>query len=239
VASGARAVEVVREKWEQERVYDIILVDWKMPDMDGIETSREIRKIVGPDVTIIIMTAYDWMAIEAEAKQAGVNLLISKPLFKSVLCSAFEKIYHGKEQTAVPVTRITYDFTGKRVLLVEDHLLNIEVAKKLLGAKHLDVEVAENGLRAIEIFAQKAEGYYDAILMDIRMPVMDGLTAAKAIRQMRKQDAGTIPIIAMTANAFDEDIEKTKAAGMNAHLAKPIEPLLLYQTMQRFLYEER
>ncbi|MEG2203423.1 MAG: response regulator, partial [Christensenellaceae bacterium] len=131
-----------------------------------------------------------------------------------------------------------YDFTGKRVLLVEDHLLNIEIAKKLLNAKHLEVEVAENGLQAIEIFAQKDDGYYNAILMDIRMPVMDGLTAAKSIRQMRKSDAKTIPIIAMTANAFDEDIEKTKAAGMNAHLAKPIEPALLYQTIQRFLNKE-
>ncbi|MEG1549646.1 MAG: response regulator, partial [Ruthenibacterium sp.] len=112
------------------------------------------------------------------------------------------------------------------------------VAKKLLSAKHLEVEVAENGLRAIEIFAQKCDGYYDAILMDIRMPVMDGLTAAKSIRQMHKADAAVIPIIAMTANAFDEDIEKTKLAGMNAHLAKPIEPTLLYQTMQHFLQKE-
>ncbi|MEG1805779.1 MAG: response regulator, partial [Clostridia bacterium] len=128
-----------------------------------------------------------------------------------------------------------YDFTGKRVLLVEDHILNVEVAKKLLNIKHLDVDVAENGLRAIEIFAQKDAGYYDAILMDIRMPVMDGITATKSIRQMQKADAKTIPIIAMTANAFDEDIEKTKLAGMNAHLAKPIEPSVLYQTMQNFL----
>ncbi|MEG1873991.1 MAG: ATP-binding protein [Angelakisella sp.] len=128
-----------------------------------------------------------------------------------------------------------YDFSGKRILLVEDHPLNIEVAKKLLRAKHLEVEVAENGLQAIETFAQKGVGYYDAILMDIRMPIMDGLTATAAIRQMNKADAGTIPIIAMTANAFEEDIEKTKAVGMNAHLAKPIEPQLLYQAMQRFL----
>ncbi|MEG2000443.1 MAG: response regulator, partial [Evtepia sp.] len=209
-----------------------------MPDMDGIETTREIRKIVGPEVTIIIMTAYDWAAIEVEAKRAGVNLLISKPLFESSLCSAFEKIYAEKDHPRKSVVPPNYNFAGKRVLLVEDHLLNIEVAKKLLTAKQLDVDVAENGLRAIETFAQTGEGYYDAILMDIRMPIMDGLTAAKAIRQMRKSDAKTIPIIAMTANAFEEDIEKTKAAGMNAHLAKPIEPLLLYQTMQHFLYEQ-
>ncbi|MEG1559622.1 MAG: response regulator [Clostridia bacterium] len=238
VASGAKALETVREKWENHEYYDIILVDWKMPDMDGIETTGKIREIVGFEVTIIIMTAYDWAAIEVEAKQAGVNLLLSKPVFKSSLSSAFEKIYIGKELSLEPMPPHDYDFTGKRVLLVEDHLLNIEVAKKLLAAKHLEVEVAENGLRAIEIFAQKQEGYYDVILMDIRMPVMDGITATKSIRQMRKADAATIPIIAMTANAFDEDIEKTKAAGMNAHLAKPIEPQILYQIIQRFLHEK-
>ncbi|MEG1847187.1 MAG: response regulator [Lachnospiraceae bacterium] len=236
--SGAEAVAAVRSKWKKKSCYDIILVDWKMPMMDGIETTREIRKIVGPEVTIIIMTAYDWAGIEIEAKMAGVNLLISKPLFKHSLSSAFEKIYGEKDGKHRSSESQDYDFTGKRVLLVEDHILNIEVAKKLLDGKHLEVEVAENGLQAIETFAQKQDGYYDAILMDIRMPVMDGLTAARSIRQMRKTDAKTIPIIAMTANAFDEDIEKTKSAGMNAHLAKPIEPLLLYQTLQHCLNEE-
>ncbi|MEG1857550.1 MAG: response regulator, partial [Pseudoflavonifractor sp.] len=235
VVSGREAISAVETKWKQQQCYDIILVDWKMPDMDGIETARAIRKIVGPEVTIIIMTAYDWAAIETEAKQAGVNLLLSKPLFPSSLCSAFETIYREKDHPAKPAVPAEYDFTGRRVLLVEDHLLNVEVAKKMLNSKNLEVEVAENGLRAIELFAQMKDGYYDAILMDIRMPVMDGLTAAKSIRQMRKADAKTIPIIAMTANAFDEDMEKTKAAGMNAHLAKPIEPQLLYQTIQHFL----
>ncbi|MEG0216090.1 MAG: response regulator, partial [Hungatella sp.] len=186
VVSGSKAVETVREKWAHKEYYDILLVDWKMPDMDGIETTREIRSIVGPEVTIIIMTAYDWAAIEVEAKQAGVNLLISKPLFRSSLCSAFEKIYGDKTVQVKMTQPQAYDFTGKRVLLVEDHLLNVEVAKKLLNAKHLEIEVAENGLRAIEIFAQREAGYYDAILMDIRMPVMDGLTSAKSIRQMSK-----------------------------------------------------
>ncbi|MEG2627132.1 MAG: response regulator, partial [Anaerovoracaceae bacterium] len=206
--------------------------------MDGIETTKEIRKIVGPDVTIIIMTAYDWAAIEKKAKAAGVNLLISKPLFKSSLSSAVEKIYGGKSINLNQEAKREYDFTGKRVLLVEDHILNIEVAKKLLMAKGLEVEVAENGIQAIETFAQKKEGYYDIILMDIRMPVMDGLTATKSIRQMRKLDAKTIPIVAMTANAFEEDVEKTKAAGMDAHLAKPIEPSLLYKTIDNFLRED-
>ncbi|MEG2213781.1 MAG: response regulator, partial [Clostridiales bacterium] len=234
VVSGAQAVDTVWAQWSKQQCYDIILVDWKMPGMDGIETIREIRKIVGSTAIFIIMTAYDWVELEAEAKQVGVDLLLAKPVFKSPLGAILTKIYNGNELSTELILPQEYDFTGKRVLLVEDHLLNIEVAKKILGAKHLTVEIAENGLQAIETFAQKNEGYYDVILMDIRMPVMDGLTAAKSIRQMRKGDAKTIPIIAMTANAFDEDIEKTKAAGMNAHLVKPIEPQLLYQTMQRF-----
>ncbi|MEG1314874.1 MAG: response regulator [Anaerovoracaceae bacterium] len=238
VVSGQEAIETVTRKWKKKEYYDIILVDWKMPAMDGIETTKEIRKIVGPDVTIIIMTAYDWAAIEKKAKAAGVNLLISKPLFKSSLSSAVEKIYGGKSTNLNQEAKREYDFTGKRVLLVEDHILNIEVAKKLLMAKGLEVEVAENGIQAIETFAQKKDGYYDIILMDIRMPVMDGLTATKSIRQMRKLDAKTIPIVAMTANAFEEDVEKTKAAGMDAHLAKPIEPLLLYKTIDNFLRED-
>ncbi|MEG1942879.1 MAG: ATP-binding protein, partial [Angelakisella sp.] len=133
VVSGMKAIDAVRSKYSKKEKYDIILMDWKMPDMDGIETTREIRKIVGPDVTIIIMTAYDWAAIEVEAKQAGVNLLITKPLFKSSLCSAFEKIYSGKNHNPKQLDQNEYDFTGKRVLLVEDHLLNIEVAKKMLN----------------------------------------------------------------------------------------------------------
>lgn len=234
VDSGRKAVSMVQEKWQKGDKYDIVLVDWKMPDMDGIETARRIRHIVGPEVTIIIMTAYDWGVIEAEAKMAGVNMLISKPLFKSSICSAFEKIYIHKEQEQKAAAPRQYDFTGRRVLLVEDHVLNVEVAKRLLTVKGCEVEVAENGLAAIEMFTLSSLEYYDAILMDIRMPVMDGLTATKAIRQLKKKTARTIPIIAMSANAFEEDVEKSKAAGMNAHLAKPIEPELLYTTLEDF-----
>ncbi|MEG2506493.1 MAG: response regulator [Longicatena sp.] len=238
VVSGSKAIDAVRNKWDKKDKYDIILIDWVMPNMNGIETTREIRKIVGSEVTIIIMTAYDWAAIESEAKEAGVNMLISKPLFKTSLYHTLEQIYSEKKDESVIQTNKEFDFSGKRVLLVEDHLLNIEVAKKLLNTKNLMVDVAENGLQAIENFAQQKEGYYDAILMDIRMPVMDGISATKSIRQMRKADAKTIPIIAMTANAFEEDVEKTKSAGMNAHLAKPIEPVVLYQTLQHFLMKE-
>lgn len=239
VDSGMKAVERVKQKWDRREFYDVILIDWKMPEMDGIETARRIRRIVGPEVTIIIITAYDWGAIESEAKNAGVNMLISKPLFKNSLTSAFEKIYSGSGGGEAPAPQVRYDFSGSRVLLAEDHLLNVEVAKRILTNKGLEVEVAENGLAAIEAFVANPAYYYDLILMDIRMPLMDGLTAAKSIRHTKKADARSIPIIAMSANAFDEDVEKSKSAGMNEHLAKPIDPNLLYETLARYLKTPR
>lgn len=236
VTSGREAVEKVREHFDKNFFYDFILIDWKMPDMDGIETTRKIRSIVGPDVTIIIISAYDWEAIETEAKAAGANMLISKPLFRSTLISAFEKAKGEVEMETEKKTE--YDFTGKRVLLTEDNQINSEIAKILLESKHFSVEIASTGLQAMQLFTQNPVGYYDAILMDIRMPVMDGLHAAKNIRMWDREDAKCIPIIAMTANAFDEDINKSKAAGMNAHLSKPIDPDLLYETLNRILNDK-
>ena len=130
------------------------------------------------------------------------------------------------------------DFSGKRVLVAEDNAINAEIAKKLLEGRHFTVEVAPNGLKAMEMFVKNPVHYYDVILMDVRMPVMDGLQATSNIRRWDKEDARTIPIVAMTANAFDEDVEKSRAAGMNAHLSKPIEPELLYRTLYRIIYEE-
>lgn len=236
VDSGRKAIDRVKSLCKKSKFYDMILIDWKMPDLDGIETARQIRKIVGPDVTIIIMTAYDWIAIEHEAKLAGVNLLMSKPMFKSSLVSAFTKALGQKEEQAQQEKSPEYDFTGKRILLVEDNPINTEVATMLLESKGFAVDTAENGLRAMELYGKSEAGYYDAMLMDIRMPIMDGLTASTNIRHLSNADAKSIPIIAMTANAFDEDIEKSKAAGMNAHLAKPIDPQRLYQTLYDFIF---
>ena len=236
VDSGRKAIERVQSMWDTGKHYDMILIDWKMPDIDGIETARRIRAIVGPDVTIIIMTAYDWASIEHEAMLAGVNLLMSKPMFKSSLISAFSKALGEKEEISAGNKPSVFDFTGRRILLVEDNTINTEVAVALLESKGFAVDTAENGLRAIELFNKTEAGFYDAILMDIRMPQMDGLTAANNIRHMSNADAKTIPIIAMTANAFDDDMEKSKAAGMNAHLAKPIEPKRLYQVLYDFIW---
>lgn len=237
VDSGLKAVEKIKTCWESGDHYDMILIDWKMPDMDGIETTRKIREAVGADITIIIMTAYDWTFIEQDAKTAGVNLLMNKPMFKSSLISAFTKAL-GKNETQKKQVITEYDFTGKRLLLVEDNPINTEVAQLLLKSTGIVVDTAENGLRALEQFNKSEAGYYDAILMDIRMPLMDGLTAASHIRHLSNDDAATIPIIAMTANAFEDDIEKSRAAGMNAHLAKPIDAERLYQTLYHFIVQK-
>ena len=235
VTTGAEAVERVKDNCAKSVFYDFILVDWKMPDMDGIETTRKIRRIVGPDVTIIIITAYDWESIEADAKAAGANLLVSKPLLKTTLVSAFQKARGVSESQHAeePV----FDFTGKRILVAEDNQINAEIAKTLLESKNFHVEVAANGQKALELYAQNPARYYDAILMDIRMPLMDGLQTTTNIRHWNKEDARTIPIIAMTANAFDEDVDKSKAVGMNAHLSKPIDSTLLFSTLYRILFE--
>ena len=236
VGSGNKAIERVTLLRSAGKHYDMILIDWKMPEMDGIETARRIRSIVGDEVTIIIMTAYDWVAIEHEAKLAGVNLLMSKPMFRSSLLSAFSKALGEKQaQEGAEEQPADFNFSGSRLLLAEDNAINTEVAVALLESKGFAVETAENGLRAMELFSSSCPGYYSAILMDIRMPLMDGLTAAANIRHLSNADAKRIPIIAMTANAFDDDIEKSKAAGMDAHLAKPIDPMQLYQTLYDFL----
>lgn len=239
VDSGKQAVNKVQDMWHKHKYYDMIIIDWKMPEMNGIETSRQIRKIVGPDVTIIIMTSYDWYSIEQEAKSAGVNLLISKPMFKSNLISTFSKVLEQKEdEQQSKIISQEYDFTGKRLLLVEDQPINSEIAQMILEDVGFKVEIAENGLRAIEMFSKTESGYYDAILMDIRMPIMNGIQASKNIRHLSNKDAKKIPIIAMTADAFDEDADKSKAAGMNVHLSKPIDPPKLYKTLYNFIYQK-
>lgn len=159
-------------------------------------------------------------------------------MFESSITSAFERVFSKKAPAIEPISQADYDFTGKRVLLAEDHPLNVEVAKRLLEKKGLSVDVAGNGLEAIECYSQAPAGYYDIILMDIRMPEMDGLTAAASIRKLKKSGSREIPIVAMTANAFEEDVEKSKASGMNAHLAKPIDPKQLYATIAKFVEQK-
>ncbi len=237
--SGSAAIDRVETAHAEKKDFDTIFIDWKMPDMDGIETTRRIRRIVGPDITIIIMTAYDWLSIEAEAYEAGVDMFMEKPLFQSSVIKAFERVFFTHREKIEPVPEKKPDLAGRRILIAEDHPLNIEVARRLLEKAGAETVIANNGLEALETFTTAEDGYFDAILMDIRMPEMDGLTAAKSIRKLRKKYSRDIPIIAMTANAFDDDVELSLKSGMNAHLTKPIEPKLLYSTLDRLIKQSR
>jgi len=235
--SGRDAVDRVRVKHEQGNDFDTIFIDWKMPDLDGIETTRQIRALVGTDVTIIFMTAYNWAAFEEEAREAGVDYFMEKPLFEASIVAALETLYlnREKESKIVIEQKKEFDLKGRHILLAEDHYLNVEVAKRILEKEGMKVSVVNNGLEALETFAESEVGTFDAILMDVQMPIMDGLMAASNIRKMKKEGSRTIPIIAMTANAFDEDIERSKESGMNAHIAKPFDPEFVYETLNRYI----
>ena len=233
VTSGKAAVTRVKSALQRHTCYNIALVDWKMPDMDGVETARSIRRIVGPDTLVIIMSAYDWTEIEARAREAGVDFFISKPIFQSVVQDVLLKATRRRQSAAtLPVQK--EDFAGRRILLVEDNEINMEIARTLLEFRNASVDGACNGQQAVEMFRSSPPNHYDAVLMDVRMPVMDGIAATQAIRSLDRADAATVPILAMTANAFAEDIEQSRKAGMNEHLAKPIEPETLYARLASY-----
>lgn len=236
VTSGEEAVAKTVERYERDENYFAIIIDWKMPGMDGIETTRQIRKKVGNDVTIIILSAYDYAEIEQEAREAGVDEFIAKPLFRSRLTATLKNIIQGKPSAAARhyLEDISNsDYSGKRILLVEDNDLNREIAEEILGMTGAEVETAENGKEAVRMIASVNKDYYDLVFMDIQMPVMNGYEATAAIRS---QKAGkNIPIVAMTANAFAEDIMLSKNAGMNEHIAKPLDMTRLRDVMRRWL----
>jgi len=236
VLSGREAVKLVCRANQAGKDYFAVILDWKMPDMDGIETARAIRREVGPGVTIIILSAYDWSEIEEEASDAGIDGFISKPMFKSRLIYLLKKIT-GRENDRKEIGKKNfsdYNFEGKRILLVEDNELNREIAEEIIRSTGVIVESAADGKQALEKFQEKDEGYYDLIFMDVQMPVMNGHEAAKAIRKLSRKDAEKIPIIAMTANAFTEDAMASRNAGMNEHITKPLNIEQLMECMNRW-----
>lgn len=235
--NGFEAIEKVRSACEDDgRCYDVCFIDWCMPELDGIETARRMRRYVGPDVLIIIISAYDWSGIEEQAKAAGVNAFIAKPFFASNLYNTLLTVSRKPELGFSAVgNKETYDFGGKKVLLVEDNELNMEIASELLKFVNLQVEHAENGKVAVDIFRNSKEKEYALIFMDIQMPLMNGYDAARCIRSSEHPAAGTILIIAMTANAFNDDVQAAFDAGMNGHLAKPIDVEVLYKTIARYI----
>ncbi len=235
-ASGQEAVEMVRLRHARREDYNLILVDWKMPGMDGVETTRKIREIVGTETAIIILTAYRWDDIQNEAMGAGVDSFLAKPLFATSVMDEFRSavgrkgmdLHHGTKQA---------DLTGKHILVAEDIAINAEILMMLLQAREMTADLAVNGREAVDLFEKHPAGYYAAILMDMRMPEMDGLEATRTIRALDREDAGEIPIIALTANAFDVDVQNSMQAGLNAHLSKPVQPEVLYETMASLIKE--
>lgn len=231
---GESAVQMTVQHHQRGDDYQVILLDWKLPGMDGVQTARELRAKLGSEVPILLISAYDWSDFEEEARAAGINGFISKPLFKSTLFYGLQK-YMGVEKTEEQEQEQDIKLTGRRVLLAEDNELNREVAIELLAEVGLEVEEAEDGKICLEKFQQNPEGYYDAILMDIRMPVMNGYEATQAIRALDRPDAAKIPIIAMTADAFSDDIQHCLSCGMNAHTAKPINLPELCRLLERYI----
>ena len=230
--SGWEGVDKVRIRHGRREDYDLILIDWRMPEMDGVETTRQIRSLVGNDTPIIILTSFNWDDIAEEAKAAGVDTFVAKPLFAGSVMDEFREAFRRKNEL---LERKTADLKGKRVLLAEDVAINAEIILMVLSMREMEADLAENGRAAVELFEGHAPGYYDAILMDMRMPEMDGLEATRRIRSMDRPDAKTVPIIALTANAFDEDVQRSMQAGLNAHLSKPVEPDALFETLEALI----
>ncbi len=239
VTSGQEAVRQVSQRHERNDDYFAVVMDWKMPGMDGIETTRQIRKTVGRDVTIIILTAYDYFEVEEEARKAGVDMFIAKPLFRSRLMTKFREILGSpavKSARGYLDSLFNADFSGRRLLLVEDNDLNREIAYEVLRMTGAAVNCAVNGRQAVEMLAASPVGFYDLILMDIQMPVMNGYEATAAIRSMERSDCN-LPIVAMTANAFVEDVQMAKNTGMNGHIAKPLDMDKLCEILSRYLHK--
>ena len=206
-----------------------------MPDLDGVEVTRRIRSEVGQEVPVIILTAYDWAEIESEARAAGVTAFLSKPFYRSKICYLLSELDEERKPLEYNPMNRKPDFKGRRVLLVEDNYLNREIARTLIEEMGASVEEAFDGREAVQRFNDSPEGYYWLILMDIQMPVMDGYEATKAIRLLERQDAREVPIIAMTANAFEEDRRTALQMGMTDHFSKPVDVKELEKLMNRYL----
>lgn len=233
--SGKEAVLRSHQAVMRNTNYSVYIVDWLLPDMNGVEVTRRIRKETGGNVPVIILTAYDWSDIEVEAKEAGVTAFCNKPLFLSELSACLQSVLQpGSQDTEAAENELPLHHTG-RILLAEDVEMNQELAVAILENAGFSVDVADNGQIALEKLKYSEPGYYQAILMDIQMPVMDGYEATRRIRKLENQALASIPIIAMTANAFTEDREEALKSGMNAHIPKPIDVQALFQTLDDIL----
>ena len=233
---GAEALRMMEVQRTKQEPYNLVLMDWKMPEMSGVEATEKIRKLYNSETTVIILTAYQWDDIQEEAHRVGVDSFLAKPLFASNVMTEFERVARRNHVSLLEEGKRA-ELAGRRILLAEDMEINAEIMREILSIEKIETDHAENGRIAVEMFANSAVWTYAAILMDVRMPEMDGLEATAAIRALDREDAKRIPIIAMTANAFDEDVQRSMQAGMNAHLSKPVESDHLFQTLGRLIYE--
>lgn len=234
--NGTDAMKMLLRQKTEDDDYNLILLDWKMPEQDGLTLTKQIRQQLSHEATIIILTAFNWDDIMDEAMQNGVDSFLAKPLFASNVIGEFERIVR-KNNLQLTREKQRADLHGRRILLAEDVLINAEIMKELIRIMGAEADHAENGRIAVQKFAEAPDGYYDAVLMDVRMPEMDGLEAAAAIRALSRPDAKSVPIIALTANAFDEDVQRSLQVGMNAHLSKPVEPERLCRTLEVLIWE--
>ncbi|MDE7047473.1 MAG: response regulator, partial [Lachnospiraceae bacterium] len=236
--SGREAAYRAKSACEDGDPYHTFIIDWQMPETSGIETARKIRSAVGNEAPIIILTAYDWTDIEEEAKEAGVTGFCAKPLFMSDLKAALLAANNlgDAAHSHMEAFWTQDDYNGKRLLLVEDVELNREIAEVILGEAGFLIESAPDGTDAVSMVEKSPEGYYDAVLMDVQMPIMNGYEATKAIRALNRQDIKNLPIIAMTANAMDEDKEAALKSGMNAHVSKPLDIEVLMKVLKQFIH---
>lgn len=233
--SGKEAVLRTRQANMRGDNYSVYIIDWLLPDINGVEVTRRIRKEMGDDVPIIVLTAYDWSDIEEEAREAGVTAFCSKPLFLSELRNCLSSVVHSETEEQEEEDSKENKIRTGRILLAEDIDLNQEIATVILEDAGFTTEVADNGQIAVDMMKRSEPGYYQLILMDIQMPVMNGYDAAKAIRKLKNPDLASVPIIAMTANAFEEDKQEAIRCGMNAHIAKPIDIQHLLDTLDKIL----
>ena len=233
---GEEALRMMEVQHLKHTPYNMVLMDWSMPGMNGLETSAEIRKQYDSESTVVVLTAYNWDDIQEEAERIGVDSFLSKPLFAANVIEEFERIAR-RNNMALFREKKRADLTGRRILLAEDMEINAEIMMDILEMENIETDHAENGRIAVEMFESSAVGTYAAILMDVRMPEMDGLEATEAIRALNREDAKRIPIIALTANAFDEDVQRSLQAGMNAHLTKPVESEQLIRILGELIYE--
>ncbi len=234
--SGAEALRMMEVQHAKHRPYNLVLMDWNMPEMNGLEASAEIRKQYDKESTVVVLTAYNCDDIQEEAHRVGVDSFLSKPLFAANVIEEFERIARRSKKGLLEEKKRA-ERAGRRILLAEDMEINAEIMMDLLDMESIQADHAENGRIAVDLFAASAPGTYSAILMDMRMPEMDGLEATAAIRALDREDAKRIPIVAMTANAFDEDVQRSLQAGMNAHLSKPVESEALFRILGELIYE--